>query len=126
MDRKRLINLLSLNSGIATACIIFFSPGLVGIVIGGSALETALGITLIFVSGVGLTYGNYKLLTVPDEVIPPIKMTMEDYIETLNIHKRLKTFEVTVDLLLDQIERLPADDRRQSAGRNGDRACDQK
>ena len=31
---------------------------------------------------------------------------MEDYIEALNIHRGLKTFEKTVDLLLDQIERL--------------------
>jgi hypothetical protein len=31
---------------------------------------------------------------------------VEDYIEALNIHRELKTFEVTVDLLLDQIERL--------------------
>jgi hypothetical protein len=33
---------------------------------------------------------------------PPV----EDYIEALNMHRGLKTFEVTVDLLLDQIERL--------------------
>jgi parvulin-like peptidyl-prolyl isomerase len=31
---------------------------------------------------------------------------VEDYIEALNMHRGLKTFEVTVDLLIDQIERL--------------------
>ena len=31
---------------------------------------------------------------------------MDDYIEALNIHRGLKTFEETVDLLIDQIERL--------------------
>jgi len=106
MDRKKLINLLSLNLGIAAANIITFSPGLVGLKFDwAGALAPALGITLIFVSGVGLAYGNYKLLTGPEKVIPPIR-TLEDYIEALNILRGLKTFEVTVDLLLDQIERL--------------------
>lgn len=106
MDRKKRIKLLGLNLGIATANIITFSPVLIGLDIWASALATAFGITLIFVSGVGLTYGNYKLLTGPENVIPPIKMTVDDYIDALNILRRLKTFEVTVDLLLDQIERL--------------------
>jgi hypothetical protein len=106
MDRKKLINLLSLNSGIAAANIIIFSPGLIGLVLEGP-LAIAFGITLIFVSGAGLTYGNYKLLTRPETVIPTNKNSkVEDYIEALNIHRELKTFEVTVDLLLDQIERL--------------------
>jgi hypothetical protein len=109
MERETLIKLLGLNSGIAAANIITFSPGLIGLeLVGGSALATAFGITIIFFSGVGLIYGNYKLLTVPenDKEFLPIKMTVEDYIEALKIHRGLKTFEETVDLLLDQIERL--------------------
>jgi len=108
MEREKLIKLLGLNSGIAAANIITFSPGLVGIVIGASALATAFGVTIIFLSGVGLIYGNYKLLTVPEneKEILPIKRTVIDYIEALKIHRGLKTFEETVDLLLDQIERL--------------------
>lgn len=106
MDRKKLIKLLSLNLGIAAANIIAFSPGLIGLGLGADAFATASGITLIFLSGAGLIYGNYKLLT-PEKVIPTNKiMTVEDYIEALNIHRELKTFEETVDLLLDQIERL--------------------
>ena len=106
MDRKKLISLLSLNSAIAAANIIVFSPGLIGLVLDGP-LATAFGITLIFVSGVGLTYGNYKILTRPETIIPTNKNSkVEDYIEALNIHRELKTFEVTVDLLIDQIERL--------------------
>jgi parvulin-like peptidyl-prolyl isomerase len=31
---------------------------------------------------------------------------VEEYIEALNMHRGIKTFEVTVDLLIDQIERL--------------------
>lgn len=108
MDRKNLIKLLSLNLGIAAASIITFSPAFIGLtLVGASALETASGITLIFLSGAGLIYGNYKLLTGPEKVIPTNKfLTMEDYIEELNNHRKLKTFEETVDLLLDQIERL--------------------
>ena len=65
MDREKLIKLLGLNSGIAAANIITFSPGLIGLELGVSALATAVGITIIFLSGATLIYGNYKLLTVP-------------------------------------------------------------
>ncbi len=108
MDRKKRNQLLGLNLGIAAVNIITFSPGLIGLVlIGAGALETALGSTIIFLSGAGLIYGNYKLLTIPEKVIPPNKnSTVEDYIEALNMHRGLKTFEVTIDLLIDQIERL--------------------
>ena len=108
MDRKKQIKLLGLNLGIAAANIITFSPGLIGLeLVGASAMATALGSTFIFLSGAGLIYGNYKLLTGPEKVIPTYKIrTREDYIEALNSHRGLKTFEKTVDLLLDQIERL--------------------
>lgn len=108
MDRKKLIELLSLNLGIAAANIFIFSPGLIGLeLVGASALATAFGSTFIFLSGAGLIYGNYKLLNGPEKVIPTNKIwTVEDYIEALNNCRGLKTFEKTVDLLLDQIERL--------------------
>jgi len=107
MNRKKRIKILILNLGIAAANIITFSPVLLGFELAGSgALETALGSTIIFLSGAGLIYGNYKLLVL-EKVIPPNKnSTVDDYIEALNMHRGLKTFEVTVDLLLDQIERL--------------------
>ena len=44
MDREKLIKLLGLNSGIAAANIITFSPGLIGLEMGGSALAAAFGI----------------------------------------------------------------------------------
>jgi hypothetical protein len=104
MERKELIKLLSLNLGIAAANIITFSPGLIGLeLVGGSALATAFGSTIIFLSGAGLIYGNYKLLTEPEKVIPTKKI---DYIRALNILRGLKTFEETVGLLLGQIGRL--------------------
>lgn len=108
MDRKKLIQLSGLNLGIAAANIITFSPRLIGLeLFEASALETALGITFIFLSGAVLIYGNYELLTGPEKEDQTNKIWMvEDYIEALNIHRELKTFEKTVDLLLDQIERL--------------------
>jgi hypothetical protein len=107
MDRKTQIKLLGLNLGIAAANIIIFSPALIGVELGASALVTAFGSSFIFLSGAGLIYGNYKLLTGPEEAISTNKfMMVEDYIEELNIHRGLKTFEETVDLLLGQIERL--------------------
>lgn len=108
MDGEKLIKLLSLNLGIAAANIITFSPGLIGWeLFEAGALATAFGSTFIFLSGAGLIYGNYKLLTRPEKVILPTKIiTVEDYIEALNNHRGLKTFEETIDLLLDQIERL--------------------
>lgn len=108
MDRKKLIKLSGLNLGIVAANIITFSPRLIGLeLFGVSALETALGITFIFLSGAGLIYGNYELFTGPEKAVQTNKIrTVEDYIEALNIHRGLKTFEKTVDLLLDQIERL--------------------
>jgi len=102
MDRENKIKLLGLNLGIAAANIIVLPEVFVG-----STLATAFGSAFIFLSGAGLIWGNYRLLTEPERVIPANKiMTAEDYVEKLNAHRELKTFEKTVDLLLDQIERL--------------------
>jgi parvulin-like peptidyl-prolyl isomerase len=102
LDKKKLIKLLGLNLGIAAANIITFSQMEV---IGPLAI--AFGSSIIFLSSAGLIYGNYKLFTEPEKVTPPDKpWTREDYIEALNNLRGLKTFEETVDLLLDQIERL--------------------
>ncbi|AKB25044.1 hypothetical protein MSMTP_1575 [Methanosarcina sp. MTP4] len=108
MDRKKLIKLSGLNLGIAAANIVTFSPRLIGLgLFGAGALETALGTTFIFLSGAGLIYGNYELLTGPEKVFQIDKVwTVNDYIKALNVHRGLKTFEKNVDMLFDQIERL--------------------
>jgi hypothetical protein len=108
MDIKNLIKLLGLNLGIAAANIITFSPKLIGLeLLGVSALETALGTTFIFLSGAFLVYGNYEILTGPEKEVQIDKIwKVEDYIKALNVHRELKTFEKTIDLLLDQIKRL--------------------
>ena len=107
MEREKWVRLLSLNLGIAAANIIVFSPGLIGLELGASALAAASGSTIIFLSGAGLFYGNYKLLSEPEKSIPISKIsTAEGYIEALNDQRELKTFEKSIELLLDQIERL--------------------
>jgi len=107
MEREKWVRLLSLNLGIAAANIIVFSPGLIGLELGASALAAASGSTIIFLSGAGLFYGNYKLLSEPEKSIPISQIsTAEGYIEALNDQRELKTFEKSIELLLDQIERL--------------------
>lgn len=108
MDRTELIQLSGLNSGIAAANIITFSPRLIGLeLLGAGAFETALGSTFIFLSAALLVYGNYKIHTRRKKGDQISKIwTVEDYIKALNAHRELKTFEKTVDLLLDQIDRL--------------------
>ena len=107
MDRDLLIRLLGLNLGIAAANIVVFSSGLLDVDIGASALETAFGSAFLVLSGSAFLYGNYKLLSAPKKAIPiGTKSTKEDYIEALNTHRGLKTFERDIEILLDQIERL--------------------
>ena len=51
MNGSGFIKLLAFISGVVLLNIIIFSPGLLGVEIGGeSALETALGVTLLFIS----------------------------------------------------------------------------
>ena len=108
MDRELQKKLLGLNLGIAATNIIVFSPAFIGLTLFGvSEFQTALGITVLFLSGAGLTYGNYRHLSVPETLPPKNKiMTVEDYVEALNVHRGLKTFGKTVEILLDQIGRL--------------------
>lgn len=104
MNKKKLTQLLGLNLGIAAVDVIAFSHLEL---FGPSAFETALDITLIFLSGAGLIYGNYTLFSEP-KIQAPVKKAMaaDDYIEALNNHRDQKTFEKTIDLLIDQIGRL--------------------
>ncbi|AET65205.1 hypothetical protein [Methanothrix harundinacea] len=104
MEREKQIKLLGLNLGIAAANIIVLPE----VFVLGVAPATAFGIAFIFLSGAGLIYGNYRLLAEPDERGTPAQkiMTVEDYIDALKDRRELKTFEKTIDLMLDQIDRL--------------------
>jgi len=110
MDKDVLIRLLGLNLGIAAANIIVFSPRFldVGIIRPGvGALEAAFGCAFLALSASGLAYGNYRLLSEPENAIPiGPKSTKEDYIEALSEYRDLETFEINIGILLDQIDRL--------------------
>jgi hypothetical protein len=97
-DRKKQIKILGLNLGIAAADIITLKLGLIG----GGALATPFGVTIIFLSAVGVTYGNYRLFAEPEELIPPDIYYKEKLIEHLGI----KTFEEDIKMAIDQVERL--------------------
>ena len=99
-ERKKQIKLLGLNLGIAAADIITFSL----VDFWASALAIAFGSTIIFLSVTGVIYGNYRILTEQEKVIPI--PTPEYYIEALNMHRGSKTFEETINLAIDQIVRL--------------------
>lgn len=102
-NRKGLIKILGLNLGIAAADIIVFSPGFLGIdLFGRSALEAAFGWTMVFLSAVGIIYGNYRLLAEPDRSIP-----REDYYTNELIkHRGMNEFDDILELTIDQIIRL--------------------
>jgi len=100
-ERKKQIKILGLNLGIAAADIITLKLGLIP----GGGVATAFGITIIFLSVVGVVYGNYRIFVDPPEPIitPP---TPEDYIEALNKHLPHKTFEEDINLAKNQIVRM--------------------
>ncbi|MEF2967846.1 hypothetical protein V3851_18610 [Paenibacillus sp. M1] len=108
MNITKLTKLLGLIAGIAVLDIILFSPGLIGIQIGGaSVLQTAAGVTLLVISFLVLVYGSYVLLFKPPAV-PPIKdiVTHEDYIEALGHYRDVKVLKSDIQLALDQLERI--------------------
>lgn len=107
---RRLPKLLGLAAGIALLDIIVLSPGLVGVRIGGGhALETAFGVTFVFMSVVTLLYGTYKLLLRPQQGAAPAITPLEtsgDYVEALRRHKNARSLRGYVEHALDQIDRM--------------------
>lgn len=108
MGGKSIYKMLGLNVGIAAVNIIVFSPGLLGVQLGGpSALATAFGSSVLFLSVTVFFYGNYKLLVEKEDVVHTSEIkTSEDYLVALRAHKGKKTFEPIVGLLIEQIERF--------------------
>jgi hypothetical protein len=101
------IKLLGLILGVVVLNILVLSPGFLGVDIGGSALATAFGVTLIFASALGLLYGSYSILF-KQPVVLPVKQikTHEDYVEALTHYRRVKALEGDIALALEQLERI--------------------
>ncbi|MDQ0090430.1 hypothetical protein J2T12_003853 [Paenibacillus anaericanus] len=108
MNIARAIKLLGLIVGVVFLNIVVLSPGLLGVDIGGAnVLETAFGVTLLFISLLVVLYGSYSsLFRLP--VVTPVKdiKTHEDYIEALSHFRNEKVFKKDVSLALDQLERI--------------------
>lgn len=108
MQRKKASRMSVLNIGIALINIIVFSPGLMAVKITGStALATAFGITVLFMSCLVFFCGNYKILTGQVRKIKTREIqSREDFIYALEQNKYKKTFSNDIQIILDQIERF--------------------
>ncbi|MDP4088744.1 MAG: hypothetical protein Q8930_05670 [Bacillota bacterium] len=108
MSRDKLAKIAGLNIGIAAADTIIFSPGLLGIQLGGAGvLGTAFGATAILMSAIIFVYGNYSLLSNKQIIIHTSEIkTSEDCILALKEGYRKKTFEKDISMILEQIERF--------------------
>ncbi len=107
MYPEKLLKIAGLNIGIAVVDTVLFSPGILGLHLGGtSAFETAFGATAIFMSVVVFAFGNYKLLTTSEKMIQAAEInTLDDCISALKQNHSKKTFEYTIDGILEQIKR---------------------
>ncbi|NBJ16899.1 MAG: hypothetical protein FNP40_15345 [Dehalobacter sp. 4CP] len=105
---NKILKLLGLNIGIAAVLIVIFSPGIVGLKIGGSgAFVTALSCTILFICAVLFLYGNYKMLMEKVKMVQTKELdSPEEYAAALRLHRHKKTFAETIDLLTGQIERI--------------------
>ncbi len=82
---EKIIKILGLNIGIAVVDTTLFSPGILGIQMGGtSTFATAFGATAIFMSVTVFVFGNYKLLIEKEKIIQASEIkTAEDCIDAL-------------------------------------------
>lgn len=104
---RKFRKLLGLITGVALLNIVVFSPGLIGLSFGASALAAATAATVVVVSLFTVFYGSYSLLfTVPK--LRPVKEidTHEDYVRSLTYYRHIKPLHKDISLALDQLQRL--------------------
>lgn len=108
MNGSKWIKLLALMVGVVVLNIVVLSPGLLGIEIGGAnALETASGVTLLFVSFLVVVYGSYTTLFKPPAATPVRAVkTHEDYLSALHHYRNVKVLKKDIALGIDQLHRL--------------------
>lgn len=107
MLSKNHLKLVVIILGVMVFNIAVLSPGIIGIEIGGSALETASGVTIIFASILALSYAtNVLIFKLPS--VKPVKeiRTHNEYIDALSHYKGVKTLQSDIGLALQQLERL--------------------
>ncbi|MFC5702395.1 hypothetical protein ACFPVX_13920 [Cohnella faecalis] len=107
MTGTKYLKLLGLILVVVISDILVFSPGFIGLEIGGSALATASGVTLLSASALVLLYGSYALLFKQPVVIPVKQIkTHEDYVEALSRYRQVKVLEDDIALALEQMDRM--------------------
>lgn len=108
LNSSRFLKLLTLVFGVVFLNIFLWSPGLLGVEIGGgSVLETASSVTLLFMSFIVLLYGSYVLLLKPP-VSRPVKdiKAHEDYVAALHHYRKAKGLKKDISLAQDQLNRI--------------------
>ena len=108
MDRKKIAKLAGLNLGIAGVNTVVFSPGLLGLSLGGSAFGAAVAVTTLVMSALAFGYGNYTLLLREEKMVSQVKdlSSREDYVAALHQHSGKKAFAAAIDIILQQIQQL--------------------
>jgi hypothetical protein len=107
LSGAKYIKLLGLILGVIAMNILVLSPGFIGVEIGGSALQTAFGVTLLLASALVLLYGSYSLLFKQPVVIPVKQIkTHEGYVEALIHYRRVKALQGDISLAVGQLDRM--------------------
>ncbi|MGU3470149.1 hypothetical protein ACLBWT_03160 [Paenibacillus sp. D51F] len=107
MNGSKLFRLAGLIVIVAAADIAVLSPGLLNVEIGGSALSTATGVSLLLASALALFYGSYAIVFREPAALPVKQIrSYDDYAEALSPYKRVKALENDIATALEQIARL--------------------
>lgn len=106
MQRTQIIKLVILNVSIAVVNIILFSEGFIGLRVGDSPMNTALAVTVVFMSVGVFAIGNNAILKSSNAPVSVKSLeTPEDCIEALR-NTRVRTFDKDIEMLLLQTDRF--------------------
>ncbi|MEK0314713.1 hypothetical protein [Cohnella sp. 56] len=107
MAGKNYLKMLGVVAGAAVINILALSPAFAGVTIGGSAFETALGVTLLAASAIAIIYGSYNWLYKTPIVLTtkPIQ-TREDYVGALAPYGRIRVLAEDISAALEQMDRM--------------------
>lgn len=108
MSTKKILKIAGLNIVIIVLNVILFSPGFIGIQMGGEdVLSAAIGGTAIFISLAVFFYGNWKLLVQKGKAIQTRDINnLDDCVLALKQSYGKRTFDGSITTILDQIDTL--------------------
>jgi hypothetical protein len=108
LSTKKILKIAGLNIVIIVLNVILFSPGFIGIQMGGEdVLSAAIGGTAIFISLAVFFYGNWKLLVQKGKAIQTRDINnLDDCVLALKQSYGKRTFDGSITTILDQIDTL--------------------